>query len=127
MRTRKTCFWQEQQEQAVHVAKACIDKAIVCAKEQRGEEVFFEQRWDLELMRGAVGPELVTVQGAAGRSFSQALAEEDIQWRVTVKKLVEEMVSVEPHEFLEVFDKRCTERSPAYTKYDLKIELGKLY
>lgn len=75
---------------------------------------------------------------AAGRTFSQQLAEEDRKNSDTPKQevLVEELVPSQYHDYLDVFSKQKSERLPPHRQYDLGIDLepgaelpkvGKLY
>jgi hypothetical protein len=152
-RTQKTQFLCGQFKEAVHIARACIDDALIHAESRpgpsggapqssllaaEGSAVYLEQQWDLESARGSGGPGLSEpLCAAAGQTFSQSLAEDAAcQQGGEVKKSVTDMVPPELHEFLDVFDKGCSERLPVHKPHDLAIELeegttlpptGKLY
>lgn len=143
-RTRRTRLFREQKQAAVKVARAEIDRALAdaLARERAGDDggdvgcgLHLGQCWDEESWRGARGPEL---RAAASHSVSQSLAEEANTSKfdsAVPARTVEEMVPEQFHEFLDVFDKRRSERLPGHRPYDLAIEIegevpppvGKLY
>lgn len=140
-RTLRSRLFREQKWAAVKVAKAEIDRALVeaLAREEAGslgagEDVGLRlgQCWDEVSTRGPRGPEL---RAAASHTVSQTLAEEAVSDRGDSSKTLEEMVPVQFHEFLDVFDKQRSERLPEHRPHDLAIDLegeapppvGKLY
>lgn len=140
---------RELRSEAIRAARAVVDEALSFAEALPGTSdgrvvqethdsrggAFFEQCWDATSTRGVTGPDIIqTPRGAAGQSFSQMLAEEATRSQRASPKTAAELVPPEFHEYLDVFDKKRSERLPEHTRHDLAIELdgalpptGKLY
>lgn len=135
-KTRQTRLDREMRKEAVRIARGAIEDALRWAEEvpgpSSGHRVFVEQQWDMESARGCCGPEL---RGAAGSTFAQSFAEEAARREKKSELSLEKMVPAEFHEFLDVFDKKRSERLPEHGPHDLAIDLegavlpptGKLY
>ncbi|KAF9802637.1 hypothetical protein IEO21_09853 [Rhodonia placenta] len=105
------------------VIGACQSKVLPdCEPEEDPAEVEWDEADLIEAWeQGITLPSAPQLFIAAGHTYSQLFAEEEIKKKVI--KTTEESVPKQYHEFLKVFSKEASERLPERKPYDHAIEL----